>query len=157
MEDVKGFELSTYCGLYCGACAIKNGQISGTAKALKGMLDTYDYPEWAPMMAEFVPATKHYPEFDGVLVWLTTQDCPGCRGGGGNPDCAVRNCAKERGFVGCWECDDRVGCEKLKVFKNAYPDMADNLERIREVGLAAWLSEQAGKVETGYSYYHTAE
>ncbi len=27
MSQLKELELATYCGLYCDACAIKNGQI----------------------------------------------------------------------------------------------------------------------------------
>lgn len=32
--------------------------------------------------------------------------CPGCHAGGGDVDCAVRNCAQERKLAGCWECGD---------------------------------------------------
>ena len=151
MSEIKGLELATYCGLYCDACAIKNGQIRDTATALQGMLNAYDYAQWAPMVAQFFPATKHYPEFDGVLEWLTTQDCPGCLQGGGNPECAIRICAQEKGLAGCWECSqDR--CEKLKEIDQGYVGAAENRKRIREMGLEAWLEEQASKVEDGFSY-----
>ena len=33
-------------------------------------------------------------------------DCPGCRNGGGDPDCPLRKCASERGLDGCWQCDE---------------------------------------------------
>ena len=42
MSELKGLELATYCGLYCDACAIKNGQIRDTATALQGMLNASD-------------------------------------------------------------------------------------------------------------------
>jgi hypothetical protein len=32
--------------------------------------------------------------------------CPGCRKGGGDADCYLRQCAAERDLVGCWECVD---------------------------------------------------
>lgn len=145
MGKIEGAELAAYCGLYCGACAIKNGQIRDTAKSLQGMLKAYAYPDWAPMLAEFVPATKHYPEFDGVLEWLTAQDCEGCLAGGGNPQCAIRICAREKGFAGCWECSEDP-CEKLQGIDQGSPDVPKNRERIREAGLEAWLAEMVAKV-----------
>ena len=146
-------DLSTYCGLYCGACGVKNGRIRDTATALKQLLDMYAYPEWAPMMAEWFPETKHYPEFDAVLKWVATQDCPGCRGGGGNPECAIRICAKGRGYVGCWECAeiDR-DCETLREIAGGYPELMDNLRQIALDGLQAWEQEQAARVRAGFSY-----
>lgn len=151
MNESKGAELATYCGLYCGACAIKNSQIKNAAKSLQDMLKAYGYPEWAPMVAEFVPATKYYPEFDGVLEWLTTQDCVGCIGGGGNPACPIRICAREKNLAGCWDCAE-TDCEKLREIDGGYSGAMENRRRICEVGLETWLAEQAAKVQAGYSY-----
>jgi hypothetical protein len=145
-------ELATYCGLYCGACAMKNGQIRDTATRLKRLLTAYKYPEWAPQVAQFFPATEHYPEFDAVLDWLTTQDCPACKGGGGPPQCAIRICAKEKALAGCWECPED-GCDKLQGIDQATPMAPENRQHIREAGLKAWLEEQAAKVAGGFSYY----
>ena len=156
MNQVNGRQLACYCGLYCGACAIKNGQISNTAGTLRAMLRAYGYKDWAPLMADFAPATKHYPEFEGVLEWLTAQDCPGCPGGGGNPACAIRQCAREKGFAGCWECDE-VGCAKVGAIDGPMPEAVQNRQRIREVGLDAWLAEQAAKVEAGFSYFSAGQ
>ena len=127
------------------------GRIRNTAESLQGLLEAYDYADWAPMLAEFVPATKHYPEFEGVLAWLTTQDCEGCPAGGRNPDCAIRICAKEKGLAGCWECDQEP-CEKLGEIDEGYPGVVENRQRIREIGLEAWLAEQKAEVEAGFSY-----
>ena len=147
-SGVTNGDLSTYCGLYCGACGIKNGRVREAATSLKKLLDAYAYPEWAPMVADWFPETKYYPEFEGVLKWLETQDCPACRGGGGNPDCAIRICAKERGYSGCWECTDfDAGCDKLQEIAAGYPELMDNLRRIAQVGLDPWVQEQAARVE----------
>jgi len=151
MGKIEATELITYCGLYCGACAIQNGQIGNTAKALQGMLRAYGYTDWAPLLAEFVPATQYYPQFEGVLEWLTTQDCPGCLAGGGNPECAIRICAREKGLAGCWDCTE-VACEKLQEIDQGYPGASENRRRICEVGLESWLAEQVAKVEAGFSY-----
>ncbi len=152
MNKIEGAELAAYCGLYCGACGLKTGQIRNAAQTLQHMLKAYNYNEWAPTLAEFVPATKHYREFEGVMEWLVTQDCEGCPAGGGNPGCTIRICAKEKGFAGCWECAD-ADCDKVQqeIGKSA-PIAAENQQRIREAGLETWLAEQAAKVEDGYSY-----
>ena len=151
MNAVEGAGLAGYCGLYCGACAILNGQIRDTAKSLRGLLKAYDYAEWAPTLADFVPAVRNWGEFEGVLEWLTTQDCSGCPAGGGNPECAIRICARERRLAGCWECDEEP-CEKLGEIDEGYPGVAKNRQRIRELGLEAWLAEQKAQVEAGFSY-----
>ena len=152
MSDVEGAELACYCGLYCGACAIKNGQISNTAKSLKAMLAAYDYGEWVHMVADVFPVVNGWKEFDGVLGWLTEQDCPACRGGGGPPMCEIRLCAQQNGLAGCWECD-RDPCDKLAMIDSSPVGPAKNRQRIREVGLAAWLAEQKSLVNGGYSYF----
>jgi hypothetical protein len=151
MNKTEGAELAAYCGLYCGACAIKNGQIRDTAKTLQQMLEAYGYAQWAPTLAEFVPATKHYSQFEGVLEWLMAQDCEGCPAGGGNPACTVRICAREKGFAGCWECDDAT-CDKLQQEIGQSAPALENQQRIREVGPETWLAEQAAKVKEGFSY-----
>lgn len=154
MGQVEGAELTCYCGLYCGACAIKNGQIRDAARSLQDMLNAYQYSEWAPMVAEYFPAVKGWNEFEGVMGWLMSQDCPTCLGGGGNPDCAIRICAKEKGLAGCWECSEDP-CDKLayREIDGTHSGSDKNRQRIREVGLDAWLAEQKALVEGGFSYF----
>src|SRR5512133_3333362 len=98
-----------YCGAYCGGCSVRNGRIRNTASELVGMLRGYGYHERAPAMARCVPAAGHYAEAMAFVEWLTTENCAGCRCGGGplwgEADCFVRVCAEEKGLAGCWECD----------------------------------------------------
>ena len=131
---------------------MKNGQTRDTASKLQRLLEAYKYAEWAPQVASFFPATAHYPEFEGVLEWLMTQDCLACRQGGGPPHCAIRICAKEKGLTGCWECE-ATACEKLGELDKVSPPSSENRECIQVKGLEAWLQEQADKVAGGYSYF----
>ena len=39
--------------------------------------------------------------------------CAGCEKGGGPPDCAIRLCAKEKGFSLCNECGELESCTKF--------------------------------------------
>jgi len=134
-------ELLAYCGLYCGTCAIKDGRIRNTAKSLWDFLVAYGFPRWAPALADLVPAVKGWTQFEEVLEWLTTTDCRGCKAEGGNPECAIRLCVKEKGLAGCWECD-QFPCEVRKDFDARNPSALDNCCRIKEMGLRAWLTEQ---------------
>jgi hypothetical protein len=59
-----------------------------------------------------------------------------CRGGGGNPWCKIRQCARKREFAGCWECGEADACRKLLL---AY---RPNLDRIRRGGMKAFLAKE---------------
>ena len=52
---------------------------------------------------------------DRALDWMTTYArCAGCRNGGGPPDCAIRICARERGYELCSSCSDLESCTKFE-------------------------------------------
>lgn len=77
--------------------------------------------------------------------------CTGCRGSldaHWSPDCRMMLCARERGHDYCFQCSDFV-CEKLDAFAGDGMDhhrrAVENMKRIREVGLDAWVQEQRGK------------
>lgn len=154
MEQVDGKNIQvTCCGLCCGACASHNGQVQNTAKYLNDLLTVYDFGEWVPLLAEVVPATKHYSEFAGLLDWFSSFSCPGCEKGGGDPDCPIRLCAKEKGIAGCWECD-KAPCEKIQHIDQGYaPIPVNNRQRIQEIGVEKWREEQAAKIKAGYNYF----
>ncbi|MBU1626668.1 DUF3795 domain-containing protein [bacterium] len=115
-----GFRFDSYCGLYCGAC----GVIHAVEKAT---------------LAEF------------AKKWNSTADkieCYGCKSehvAEFARSCRIRECAREKGLEFCIECDD-FQCERFMDFLEAnaaHPRIhLDNLERIKEAGLDAWLSEQ---------------
>ena len=132
-------DLVTYCGLYCGGCAVHQGKFVDAAKELQGLCQAYGVAGWAPEMVEYVPAMAGYGQFAGVLDWLTTFTCTSCQDGGGDPNCKMRACVKERGLEGCWACVD-LPCDLRKAFNAADPVGACG--RIREIGPAAWAAEQ---------------
>jgi len=135
----EGANLVAYCGLYCGACAIRQGKFVEAAKQLQELCQAYGVAGWAPEMVGYVPAMAGYGQFEGVLDWFTTFDCTDCRAGGGNPDCKIRVCVKERGLDGCWACAD-LPCDLRKAANPADPVGA--CVRIREIGPEAWAAEQ---------------
>jgi hypothetical protein len=43
--------------------------------------------------------------------WGPDDGCKGCRAGGGDAGCAIRECAQGRGYAGCWQCAE-FPCER---------------------------------------------
>jgi hypothetical protein len=76
------------------------------------------------------------------------KECAGCRGPldeHWSPGCEFLPCAREKGHDYCFECDE-FPCEKLEAFAaDGYEHhhlAVENMKRMREVGLEAWLAEQ---------------
>lgn len=149
---VNPLELATYCGLYCGACDIYQKRIGNAGKELKKVLDAYDFGE----IATQVPGMENYESFEQVLNVLINffGQCPNCQKGGGNPQCQIRTCCKEKGYKTCAECPS-IPCEKLKPMVDGYPQLKEMLEEIKTTGLENWCQVQQEKVNQGYRYSDT--
>jgi hypothetical protein len=142
--------LVTYCGGYCGGCWIKNGKIREMAGTLQKTLRGWAVPERAKALASLEPAAAHYGELEGVLDWIQAQTCQGCRAPGsvclwGDPVCPVRDCARGKGVLGCFECAEEKGCEKIAILDRGDPTMPGNRARMREIGMATWEAEQVAR------------
>lgn len=140
MEEV------TYCGLYCGLCTSRR-RIPQQAAALRETLrregydkDYFDIPGLQDIFATF---------WEG-LNCLADSPCPGCRAGGGNPGCAIRACARERGVIVCPLCVD-FPCQRLEVLSH-YPLLLADGRRVQQVGLEQWVVEQEKRADTGFAY-----
>lgn len=146
---VNPIELATYCGLYCGACDIYQKRISKSGNELKKILDAMDFNEWAPQ----VPGLEDYETFYKVLnnIIMYFGQCVTCLKGGGDPQCKVRLCCKEKGYQTCAECPE-VPCEKFKQLLEGYPQLVDNLKEIKGIGLEKWCQKQQEKVDKGFRY-----
>ena len=135
-----------YCGLYCRRCPIV-GVVPPQARALFETMNRIGYAQWGEQ------AIDGFGRFWEILQQLAKQDetCPLCIGGCGNPGCEIRPCAQERGVEVCGLCDD-YPCDKVNAFAEQYPELIDNNNRIREIGLDAWLLEQEELVRQGKFY-----
>jgi hypothetical protein len=132
-----------YCGLYCENCAVKT-KIAPAAKVLyEEMRDAgfADVIEYIPGGGGFWPFLKGMAE--GAL-------CPSCKDGGGNPGCAIRICAKEKGIEMCALCGE-YPCEKINAF-TGYPDMKPDNELLRAKGMDAWAALQDERRKNGFTY-----
>ena len=78
--------------------------------------------------------------------------CPGCGGGEGNQSCKIARCSLEHGNVAyCGDCSC-YPCEKYRHFDNfdsfiTHRRRNTDLERLREIGEAAYNEEQHERAE----------
>lgn len=139
-----------YCGLYCGACGIHQGRIKQAVENLRKIISAYGFDKIATELANWEPAFQHYTEFEKVLDGFVKVfgDCPGCIAGGGDPNCAVRECCKQKAYATCAECVEMDTCEKLQQLVQNLKE----LRRIKAMGLDKWAEEMQRKVDAGYCY-----
>lgn len=141
-------ELAGYCGLYCGACGIRQGRIKQAVENLRRVVGAYGFDKAAPELAEWEPAFGHYAEFERVLDGFVKLlgYCPGCVAGGGDPNCVVRQCCRQKGYATCAECIEMNTCEKLRRVGGSL----ENLKRIKAAGVDNWAKEMQKRVDAGY-------
>jgi hypothetical protein len=130
---------TTYCGLYCGDCAFKRGTIPDLARDLrKELRDTrFDVVAQAIPFKEF----EKYSDCYEVLGAMVRLRCNGCRGGSRSKFCEIAKCAIERGFEGCWECEEFAGCSRHGFLAPVHGDAhMKNLRKIKKVGVDEWAA-----------------
>jgi hypothetical protein len=147
-EDTK--KLVGYCGLYCGACGIRQGRVKRGVENLRRVIYAYGFNKIAPDLAKWEPSLTHYAKFEEVMDGLEKLfgGCPGCVDGGGNPGCVIRTCCKEKGSITCADCAEMEKCEKLK----QYGQVSERLREIKTKGVDNWTDEMQKKVDAGFCY-----
>jgi len=87
MVEVKK-ELLSPCGLYCGVCSIYIAHRDNNTKFKQAL----------------------FPVYKGFAKSIEEISCTGCLSDGTVfpvcQVCAIKKCCKEKGFEGCFECDD---------------------------------------------------
>ena len=100
------------CGITCGTCDLGSGTAANTAKKTLELINGIGIKDWSPMVLG--GSELDWPATEKTLEWMTKYAyCAGCEKGGGPPDCAIRLCAKEKGYSLCNECDELEGCTKF--------------------------------------------
>ncbi len=143
-----------YCGLYCNACGIRQEKIKTAVSNLRDIITHYGFDKMMPELAKWEPSLKHYNEFSEVMNGLVKMfgDCPGCLQGGGDPNCKVRSCAKQKGYRSCAECSEAGTCENLAPYREGYKGLTSALQGIKENGIRSYAEGIQKKVDDGYSY-----
>jgi len=119
-----------YCGLNCAECFNYNKTVSEASKNLRRELRAARLKDsWGD-----VPWLGEYESFKKTLDGLAKLRCNDtCKGGSGNPWCAIRKCCQKKGIEGCWECPDTESCSKQKEM------YLKNVRRIKKVGIDAFM------------------
>ena len=140
-----------YCGLYCGGCGIYQGKIKQAVENLRKIISCYGFDKITSELAKWEPSFQHYTEFENVMDGLVKifGECPGCINGGGDPNCAVRECCKQKAYTTCVECAEMETCEKLRRYG---PQALEGLQKIKAMGVDKWAEEMQKKVGAGYCY-----
>jgi hypothetical protein len=127
-----------YCGLCCATCPNHTGEIADLARDLRKKLREYRFKRIAHAFSGPFDNYAQCYETLGAMVKLRCKR--GCRDNGGPPQCAIRNCARKRDFLGCWDCKDFETCDKFNFLKPVHGDAnVKNLKTIQKHGVDAFL------------------
>jgi hypothetical protein len=134
-----------YCGLYCELCSARN-RTPYYAKKLLETLKDGEFEEWGQSFKEFEDFWKLLAMFAHTTddMCCKTKKC-------GHPNCAIRNCAINKKVEACAFCDE-FPCEKITGLDKTYPLILHDGNRIKEIGIEAWISEQEKRKARGFSY-----
>jgi hypothetical protein len=137
--------LVTYCGLYCGLCSLRS-RVPPAARTLRTQMSQAGYEYFGPFVHGFSPFWTFLQALAGSESRCNCREA-GC----GPPDCEIRACARERGVEVCALCGD-YPCERIQTFARTYPLLLVDAQRMREIGIDAWIAEQEKRALTGFSY-----
>ncbi len=143
-------DLTSYCGLYCGGCEVRQGKVKGHADGLRRFLEHHPIGAKDAQLTDEDQSISDFDQFASVLDSLAKQygSCKGCKEGGGRKDCKVRSCASDRGYTTCVDCIRMENCELLGKNSRALP----SLREIRDKGFDNWLKTKKEMVAAGWSF-----
>jgi hypothetical protein len=140
-DDLRGV---AFCGIYCDGCFLHAGKIADLARDLRKELRAARFEKSAKALSNvpFLKVFEGYPTCYEVLGALVKVRCKQtCREGGGPPHCKIRNCCRNKGIDGCWQCDDFQKCEKLEILCKGHGDAhIRNLNALKRKGVSAFIS-----------------
>ena len=133
-----------YCGLYCENCSVR-AKINPAAKVLYNEMKAAGFDE----IVQFIPGGDSFWPF--LKDMAENGTCISCREGSGNPNCAVRICAENKGIEMCAFCDS-YPCELFTDFLKGYPILENDNALLREQGYDAWFKLQDERRAKGFVY-----
>jgi hypothetical protein len=104
-----------FCGIDCDTCDLVEGLIGLARKAaeLNSGLREMKVSAWAPSVLEG-GSVIDFQRLDESLEWIAASlTCPGCKSGGGQQDCSVRLCSRDKGYESCSQCSGLMECSKI--------------------------------------------
>ena len=134
-----------YCGLYCENCAVMS-KVTPAAKVLYGEMKKAGFEE----VINFIPGGDGFWPF--LKEMAENGTCVSCRDGSGNPNCAVRICAKDKGVEMCALCQN-YPCKRFDDFFKGYPILKSDNDLLREKGWERWAKLQDERCKNGFAYH----
>jgi len=134
-------DLVAYCGLYCGECINRKGEIADLARDLRKKLREAKFDRVSLGLSKYFKEFNKYQECYEVLGAMVRLRCKkACKGGGGPPFCKIRKCCQKKGYEGCWECEEFETCKKLEFLKPIHGDAhIKNMRKIKKQGIDKFL------------------
>lgn len=149
-------DLVTYCGGYCGECALFSGftALREAAFILGELIDTHGLQNWIPEAwtpdaenkFDFAEFRKGLSFFSSPESWYICREC--CKNGGGWPECPIRKCCRERELDICFDCGD-FPCNKVEW----NPRMIKRGDEYKKLGKDEWLCEREKNAKQGFELY----
>ena len=132
-----------YCGLCCENCLMRKGEIADLARDLRKKIRQAKFNRVSKGLSKFFKDFKNYETCYKVLGAMVRLRCRKiCKDGGGPPFCKIRKCCQEKGFEGCWQCEEFEICKKLDFLKPVHEDAhIKNLKQIKKLGIEECLSK----------------
>jgi len=136
--------LICYCGLYCGNCAVK-ARVHPAAVKLRDEMEKAGFGD----VINAIPGGGDFWKFLSGMV--SEGICVSCQKGSGNPGCAVRKCAQEKGMKMCALCES-YPCDLFQKYFKGFAGVFRDNDVIREKGMKAWSKMQDDRRKKGYTY-----
>jgi hypothetical protein len=136
----------SYCGVTCGTCGQGSGKAASTAKKVLELINEIEVTDWAHR----APGGEEldWAATEKTLEWMTKYTyCEGCEKGGGESDCTIRICAKEKGFVLCNECEELEGCTKFEYLGEKASSLKERLVENKGKSKEQIVAEAFSKIE----------
>ena len=126
------------CGLYCGVCAIYIAHRDNNVKFKERLVAVYRGE---------IAGKGMLPESNSLSV--DDIKCNGCLSDesfGHCQRCTIRECAKEKGYTGCHQCDE-FPCQHIENFPMTVGKkvMMRAIPYWREVGTEKWIQEEEAR------------
>jgi len=140
------FELTAYCGLYCGDCIRYSGKVVDLAAELCHELQKTQFEKYAAVKSKAVKELEGYGPCCQVLEAIAKLKCISpCRLGGDGcaSPCAIKKCVQSKGMQGCWQCHQMEKCTKFEFLKPIHGDNPrGNLRKVQDYGLSRWAKHR---------------
>nr|MDO8098819.1 DUF3795 domain-containing protein [Candidatus Njordarchaeota archaeon] len=134
------------CGIWCGSCAAGNGATIELARRFEEQAKKYELERWAPKDFDFKEFVKGLASLQKMPV------CLGCKRGGGNPNCKIRECASSRKLENCGKCRQLVECKNFESLESSNPKIKEVLRKDSRKNQKQLLTEWLPVLKTKFPH-----